>query len=166
VGIDLTDAATTDRLNSDAVGDRDKPEGDCNHLTVAPTTVECHAEHVFDEQPTGPELLAMWREATQAAELAERLAFEAAERLGTADQKAVDAGALAALAEQASEAADRAAVRAREVAAAARALAGQTRGAGEAAKRDLAAAQLDVSAKRGLESTARNRYMDRGPDEA
>lgn len=107
----------------------------------------------------------MWREATRAAELADRLAFDAAETLAKADQKALDAEALADLAEKASEAADRAAARARAVAAAARAHAGETRHAEHAAARDLATAQIDVSSKRGLEATARDRFTERGRED-
>jgi hypothetical protein len=121
---------------------------------------------VFDEPPTAAELLEMWREATRAAELADRLAFEAAEKLANADQKALDAEALADLAEQASEAADRAAVRARDVATAARAHAGETRDAERAATRDLAAAQINVSSQRGLEASAHDRYARGGEDDA
>jgi len=114
---------------------------------------------VFEEPLSADQLLEMWRDATRAAELADRLAAVAADNLASADRKAFDAASVADLAEQASEAADRAAARAREVAITARRLAEDTRDAATESARGLTAAQADAGDKRGLEAVARDRYV-------
>ena len=123
-----------------------------------------HALPVFDEEPTADELLEMWRDATLAAELADRLAREAAETLAHADQRAVDAEALADLAQQLSDAADQAADRARDVAGKARQLAVESRGAEATAAKHLTESEAGVGDARGLEAVARDRFTERGED--
>lgn len=66
-----------------------------------------------DELPTTGELLEQWRDATRAAELAERLARLAAESAERADQAAMGAEEIARMAERAAKAAERAARSAR-----------------------------------------------------
>src|SRR5690606_15920188 len=61
------------------------------------------------------ELLNAWRDATRAAELAQRLATSAADALARADVQATESAEIARLAEQAADAAGRAADRARTV---------------------------------------------------
>lgn len=70
---------------------------------------------VSDEDPA--DLLNAWRDATRAAELAERLATIAAESLARADLRATESAEIARLADQAAESAATAAARARFVAA-------------------------------------------------
>jgi len=69
---------------------------------------------VWDEDPV--DLLNAWRDATRAAELAERLATIAAETLARADVRAAESAEIARLAEQAADSAATAAARSRLVA--------------------------------------------------
>ena len=107
---------------------------------------------VYEEPPTKEELLDRWRDATRAANLAERLSAEAAEPGAAADDAAVDAEGVADLAEQVSAAAQRAAAKAREVATKLHALAAQ--GRDDARK----AADSDLSVRRRIEADAREQY--------
>ena len=71
---------------------------------------------VDDEVLTTQDLLEQWREATRAAELAERLANLAADSAASADQAAVGSEEIARMAERSAKAADRAALSARKAA--------------------------------------------------
>ena len=64
---------------------------------------------MMDEVVTTADLLAAWRDATRAADLAERLARIALETVNRADAQVVDADTIAALARRTCESADRAA---------------------------------------------------------
>jgi methyl-accepting chemotaxis protein len=101
------------------------------------------------------ELLDAWRDATRAAELAERLATAALRAVERADQDAATAQELATLAEDAATSAERAAEAARQAA----------RRAVEAAaemRDDQASADASVTETRLTESDARSRYHDAG----
>ena len=84
---------------------------------------------MIDEPTTTADLLAVWRDATRASELADRLAKIALEAVEGADRNAVESEELAVMAERAAEAAQRAAETARAVAQRASAYAAETRGA-------------------------------------
>ena len=71
---------------------------------------------VEDDVVTAAELLEQWREASRAAELAERLANLASETAERADQGAIAAEEIARMAERAAKAADRAATSGRRAA--------------------------------------------------
>ena len=100
------------------------------------------------------ELLEAWRDATRAAELAERLAAAALRAVDKADQNAATAEEIAVLAEEAAIYATRAAEAARYVA---------RRASEEAARartQDLAHADATASETRLVEEDARDRYQD------
>ena len=67
---------------------------------------------MIEERPTASDLVAAWRDAVRAAELAERLAAAAAESVRQADAHAVAAAEIAHLADATAKAAVRAAARA------------------------------------------------------
>lgn len=109
---------------------------------------------VLDETVTTAELLTAWREATRAAELAERLSALAAETADRADTNAQASEEIADLAEQAAAAATRAAERAR-------AAAGQAREAARAVREErLVEATASEAQARAVEFDARDRYHD------
>jgi hypothetical protein len=113
---------------------------------------------VEDVEVTTADLLEAWREATRAAELAERLAALAAQTMANADTRAIRAEELAVMAERAAEAAEQAARTARAAAAEASEYAKtsrdqHTRGA------------TVVETTRGAEMAARDAYH-RGEEEA
>ena len=101
---------------------------------------------------TTNELLNAWREATRAAELAERLARIALEAADHADRHAVASEDIAALAESAAAAADKAAETARVAATRARSF------ATESHEGRLADADDAVVQARQVEAEARDRY--------
>lgn len=103
---------------------------------------------------TTADLLEQWREATRAAELAERLAKMATEAAERADQNAIASEEIARMAEQAAEAAERAARTAREAADRASAFAEESR-SGRVADADQAALET-----RAEEGAARDRYHE------
>lgn len=75
-----------------------------------------HSMDMYEPPVTKAELLAAWRDAVRAAEMAERLASVAAEAASQADLRAAVSGEIAELAERTAELAQRAAERARAVA--------------------------------------------------
>jgi len=92
-----------------------------------PAADAVHAIGVFDEAVTTADLLEAWREATRAAELAERLASVALDVSEEAERNAVASEEIAEIAERAADAAQQgaetarsAALRARQSAAASR----------------------------------------------
>ena len=105
-----------------------------------------------DEVLTTQDLLEQWREATRAAELAERLARLAAESAARADQAAVGSEEIARMAERAAKAADRAALSARKAADHAATFARENRAG------TLADADQSVLDARTEESAAGDRY--------
>jgi hypothetical protein len=86
-----------------------------------------HRREVLEEPVTTADLLDKWREATRAAELAQRLAESAIEAAARADRSAVASEEIAQMAERAAEAAARAATAARMAADEATAFAAETR---------------------------------------
>jgi methyl-accepting chemotaxis protein len=111
-----------------------------------------------ERAPTKADLLAAWREAVRAAELAERLAAAATEASEQAGFRATISAELAELAERAAESAQRAAERARAVATEARDVATRLRNA-------VPDAEGTAEAARELESEAKTAY-NRGPQGA
>jgi hypothetical protein len=109
---------------------------------------------VEEEVLTTEELLEQWRDATRAAELAERLAQLAAEGAERADQNAAAAEEIARMAERAAKAAERAAVSARKAATRAATFARESR-AGR-----LADADQTLVDTRAEEAAARDRFHD------
>jgi hypothetical protein len=107
---------------------------------------------VEEEVPTTAELLEQWREATRAAELAERLADLATQAAEQADRSAVASEQIAKMAEKAANAAERAATTARKAAKQAEQLAEDNRG------RRLPDAQSALEDARATEAGARDRY--------
>jgi hypothetical protein len=107
---------------------------------------------VEEERVTTADLLAQWREATRAAELAERLAVMATQAADQADANALGSDQIASLAEKAAVAAERAATTARKAATRATALASENR------HERLRDADTAVTAARGSETGARERY--------
>jgi phosphosulfolactate phosphohydrolase-like enzyme len=107
---------------------------------------------VFEEPLTTADLLEQWREATRAAQLAERLAELAKASVERADRDAAAAEGIAEMAEQTATHAERAARVAREAANHAQSFAQQERG-GRLAEGDVA-----VAATRADETDARERY--------
>jgi hypothetical protein len=107
---------------------------------------------VFDEPTTTSDLLEVWREATRAAELAERLARLAADRAHQTDLDASGAEEVAALAEQSAAAATAAAERARAAADHARGLAHDARSV------DVRAAVDDQASTLAAEGAGRDWY--------
>lgn len=108
-----------------------------------------------DDRPTTASLLEAWREATRAAELADRLAALAVEVADQADSNALASEEIATMAEQASEAAERAAQKARYVATKARELAGSSR------QGRLTSASEAATGTRADEVAAQERYHQR-----
>jgi hypothetical protein len=108
-----------------------------------------------DEGIDTADLLAAWRDATRAAELADRLAGMASEAADTADRSAMASEEIARMAERAAKAADRAATSAREAAKRAAALATESR------ERRLVDADTLVASARADESAARDAYHRR-----
>lgn len=107
-----------------------------------------------DEPRTTQELLEEWRDATRAAELAERLARLAAESATRADQSASGAEEIARMAEKAAKASERAATSARKAADRAARFARENRAG------TLADADQSVVDARAAETMARERYHD------
>lgn len=107
-----------------------------------------------DATVTTADLLAQWREATRAAELAARLAQMAAESAERSDQGAAAAEEIARMAERAAKSADRAAKFARQAADRAASFATGNRG------ETLAAADDTVLTAREEETAARDRYHE------
>ena len=106
-----------------------------------------------DTLSTG-DLLEQWREATRAAELAERLAKMAAESVERSDRDAAAAAEIARMADRAATSAEEAAKAAREAATRAQSFAEENRGA------RLADADETVVSARAEEVAARDRYHD------
>ena len=73
-----------------------------------------HPLNVDDERPSTGELLTQWRDATRAAELAERLARSASEAAGQEDRSGLASDEIVWMAEKAAFAAERAARSARQ----------------------------------------------------
>lgn len=103
--------------------------------------------------PTKAELLAAWRDAAHAAELAERLATAASDAADQADLRTVASAEIAALAEEAAAAASRAAERAATAAAKAAELAKSIRA------HDLVDAGGRLATARDAEAAARTAYQ-------
>ena len=101
------------------------------------------------------DLLTAWRDATRAAELADRLAQMAADAAETADRSAMASEEIARMAERAAKAADRAAVSARDAAQRAAALARESR------EHRLVDADTLVATARAEEAAAREAYHKR-----
>ena len=109
---------------------------------------------MLDEPLTTEELLEQWREATRAAELAERLAKVAAESAARADEVALAADEIARFAERAAKASDRAARSARQAAERATTFARTSRSG------SLADADQTVTDTRAEEQAAVGRYHE------
>lgn len=109
---------------------------------------------MIDEPLTPAELLEQWREATRAAELAERLANLARMSVERSDRDSVAAQEIAKIAERAAKHAERAAKIAREAAIRATAFASENR------SEYLAEAEDTAGITREEESAARDRYHD------
>jgi hypothetical protein len=107
---------------------------------------------VSDEPITTAELLEQWREATRAADLAERLAELARSSVERSDRDALAATEIARMAERAAKHAERAARVARGAATRAAAFAAENRSG------RLADAEDAVSTTRDAEVVARDRY--------
>ena len=107
-----------------------------------------------DEQPTTGELLTQWRDATRAAELAERLAEIALQAADQADRSALASDHIARMAEKAAVAAERAARSARQAARQAADLAVENR------EQRLRVADEELVTARASESHARGRYHE------
>jgi hypothetical protein len=115
-------------------------------------TGRAHTLRVLDETVTTDELLEAWRDASRAADLAERLATMAAETADRAELNAEEAAAVAAMAERAAESAAAAAQRARTSADQANELALSAR------KESQESAQPTLARTRALEREARDAY--------
>jgi hypothetical protein len=109
---------------------------------------------VFEEPMTTGELLEQWREATRAAELAERLAKLAQRSVERSDKDAVAAQEIAKIAERAAKHAERTARIAREASDRAMAFAAENR------EGYLAEADATVTSAREEETAARDRYHE------
>jgi hypothetical protein len=109
---------------------------------------------VFEEPMTTGELLEQWREATRAAELAERLAKLAQQSVERSDRDAVAAQEIAKIAERAAKHAERTARIAREASNRALEFASENR------EGYLAEADATVVSARDEETAARQRYHD------
>jgi hypothetical protein len=109
---------------------------------------------VFEEQMSTAELLEQWREATRAAELAERLAGLAKASVERSDRDAVAAQEIAKMAQRAARHAENAARVAREAAERATAFAAENR------TETLAEADDAVTATRDEERVARETYHE------
>jgi hypothetical protein len=103
---------------------------------------------------TTGELLERWREATRAAEIAERLAALAEASVARADRDAIAAHEIAQLAQRAAKYAERTARIAREAAERAMSFAAENR------DRDLVEAELALTTTRAEERAARDRFQD------
>ncbi len=113
-----------------------------------------NAARVDEEVLTTQDLLEQWREATRAAELAERLAKLAVESAARADQGAFGAEEIARMAERAAKAAEQAARSARKAADRAATFARENRAG------TLADADRSVVDTRAEEVTAQERYRE------
>ena len=113
-----------------------------------------HAPRVDEERLTTADLLEQWREATRAAELAERLAKLARTSVERSDRDSVAAQEIAKIAERAARHAERTAKIAREASDRALAFASENR-AGY-----LAEAEATADDTRQEEMAARDRYRD------
>jgi hypothetical protein len=107
---------------------------------------------MYDRGMSKAELLAVWRDAVRASELAERLAAIAADAAAQADLRSGVSAEIADLAEQAAESATRAAARAREAATHAAELAKSLHDDG------VPAADKTLESARQIESDARTAY--------
>jgi len=110
---------------------------------------------VEEEVVNTADLLTAWRDATRAAELADRLAQMAADAAETADRSAMASEEIAKMAERAARAADRAALSARDAAKRAADLARESR------ERRLLDADTLVTNARAEEAAAREAYHQR-----
>jgi hypothetical protein len=124
------------------------------HSVIERSSGRPHPVGVFDEVMSPQELLEQWREATRAAELAERLAKLAAQSVERADRDAAAAEDLAKLAKRAAQAAERAAASASRTAEQASAFARESRAG------TLVDAEQAVADTKADEATARDRYQD------
>jgi len=113
-----------------------------------------HPMGVFDEEMTTQELLEQWREATRAAELAERLAKLASQSVERADRDAAAVEELARLAKRAAQAAERAAATASRTAEQASTFARESRAG------TLVDAEQAVADTKADEAKARDRYHE------
>lgn len=111
-----------------------------------------HPCSVEEERVTTADLLLRWREATRAAELAERLAVVATQAADQTDANALASEQIAGLAEKAAAAAERAATTARKAATRAAALVSEHR------HERLRDANAAVTAARASETEARERF--------
>jgi len=109
---------------------------------------------VNDETVATKDLLEQWREATRAADLAERLAKLAAESVERSDHGAAAAEDIARMAERAAKSSDRAAKFARQAAQRAAAFAAENRTG------TLAPADDTLVLTRAQETAARERYHE------
>ncbi|HJP87931.1 MAG TPA: hypothetical protein VJ850_02725 [Candidatus Limnocylindrales bacterium] len=110
---------------------------------------------MLDDEPlTTTELLEQWRDATRAAELAERLAKLARVSVERSDKDSAAAQEIAKIAERAAKHAERTAKIAREAADRALAYAKENRGG------YLAEAETTATESRDAESAARERYHE------
>lgn len=107
-----------------------------------------------EEHLSTADLLAQWREATRAAELADRLATLAEQAAQMADRNVVASEEIAQMAERAARAAERAASTARKAATKAKQFAADSR------EVRLHEANAAVTAARDEESLARDRYHE------
>jgi hypothetical protein len=110
--------------------------------------------NVDDERPDTGELLAQWRDARRAAELAERLAEIASQAADQADWSALASDQIARMAEKAAVAAERAARSARKAARHAADLAAENR------EQRLRVADEELESARATEAQTRDRYHD------
>jgi hypothetical protein len=123
-----------------------------------------------EEVVSTADLLSAWRDATRAAELADRLARLASEAADTADRSAMASEDIAKMAERAARAADRAAVSARAAAKRAAEFAAETRASRlRDADEVVSRARADEAAARDAyhrsETTARARHGHDGADQ-
>ncbi len=110
--------------------------------------------NVDDERLSTSELLMQWRDATRAAELAERLAEIASQAADQADRGALASDQIARMAEKAAVAAERAARSARKAAGQAAELAVENR------EQRLRGADDELVTARASETEARGRFQD------
>ena len=110
--------------------------------------------NVDDERPNTGELLMQWRDATRAAELAERLAEIATQAADQADRSALASDQIARMAEKAASAAERAARSARKAARQAADLATENR------EQRLRVSGEALKTARASEAQARGRYHE------
>ena len=115
---------------------------------------EADSRAMFEEQMSTGELLEQWREATRAAQLAERLAELARQSVERSDKDSVAAQEIAKIAARAAKHAERTAKIAREAADRAMAFASDNR------TRYLSDAEDALRSTRDEETAARNRYHE------